>query len=136
MYYRLFFFFFFFPQLITLTTMHCSTHWSAPIKRPLLILPGYLADIKIGAELFRKSTVINPMISERRREERKPFIGESGVSVCVCVRVRGVDNVGHNPASDRGGGGASIVYREAYAPSLHTDTNYSKATFYQPVREG
>lgn len=47
-----------------------------------------------------------------------------------------MDNVGHNPASDRRGGGASIVYREAYALSLQTDMNYSKATFYQPVREG
>lgn len=71
------------------------------------------------------------MIFERRRGERKPFIGESGVCAGGVV-----DNVGHNPASDRGGGGASIVYREAYAPSLHTVMNYSKATFYQPVREG
>ena len=43
---------------------------------------------------------------------------------------------GHNPVSDRVGGGESIVYMGAYAPSLHADTNYSEATFYEPVREG
>lgn len=39
-------------ELINLTAKHRSTHWSAHIKRPLLILPGYLAGIKIGGELF------------------------------------------------------------------------------------
>lgn len=40
---------------------------------------GVLSRHQNWRRTFPKSTVINPMIFERRRGERKPFIGESGV---------------------------------------------------------
>lgn len=55
--------------------------------------------------------------------------------VCVCVGAAAASAAGHNPVSDRVGGGESIVYTSA-APPPHADTNQSEATFYEPVGGG
>lgn len=90
---------------------------------------GVLSRHQNWRRTFPKSPVINPMISERRRGERKPFIRESGV--CVFEGGGGGEKgwimLDIIQACDRVGGGASIVYRDAYAPSLHADAKLQRS---------
>lgn len=90
---------------------------------------GVLSRHQNWRRTFPKSPVINPVISERRSRERKPFIRESGV--CVCLRGGGKEGwimLDIIQACDRVGGGASIVYRDAYAPSLHADAKLQRSS--------
>lgn len=69
----LLFYFFSLPLMITLTTMHCSTHWSNTHQEASPNPAGVLSRHQNWRGTFLKPTVINPMIFERGRGGRKPF---------------------------------------------------------------